>query len=78
MSTEGHRDNHPAEASKDVPSVPAAATGFSLISTHCVIWRERTMFEGCNNVGSLGKPREKTLMHLLRDLTAKMGILLRI
>jgi hypothetical protein len=47
------------------------------------------MFEGCNNVGSLGKPGEKTLMHLLRDLTAKwdafaprfnckMGISLRI
>ena len=34
---------------------------------------ERTMFEGCNNVGSLGKPGEKTLMHLLRDLTAKWG-----
>jgi hypothetical protein len=31
------------------------------------------MFEGCNNVGSLGKPGEKTLMHLLRDLTAKWG-----
>ena len=28
---------------------------------------ERTMFEGCNNVGYLGKPGEKTLMHLLRD-----------
>jgi hypothetical protein len=32
---------------------------------------ELTMFEGCNNVGSL--PGEKTLMHLLRDLTAKWG-----
>jgi hypothetical protein len=32
----------------------------------CFQASERTMFEGGNNVGSLGKPGEKTLMHLLR------------